>query len=158
MDFEKGRQRYNNDECQLGTLDGQNRACTTTSTDANGYADALKFERTQYALTHTGRFALGTLDSAATYNMTETIGRTIPGTIGASYAGYPSIVGGDSRTLESKDLILDTKFVAPIGENNITTLALNTHTLNLQMALPSMSLSKSQPLFLLKTNGISSMI
>ncbi len=122
LDFEKGRQRYNNDECQLGTLDGQNRACTTTSTDANGYADELKFERTQYALTHTGRFALGTLDSAATYNMTETIGRTIPGTIGASYTGYPSIVGGDSRTLESKDLILDTKFVAPIGENNITTL------------------------------------
>ncbi len=90
--------------------------------------------------------------------MTETIGRTIPGTIGASYAGYPSIVGGDSRTLESKDLILDTKFVAPIGENNITTLgAQYTHS-KLADALPSMSLSKSQPLFLLKTNGISSMI
>lgn len=122
LDFEKGRQRYNNDECQLGTLDGQNRACTKATNDANGYSDEQKFERNQYALTHTGRFALGTLDSAITYNMTETLGRTIPGTIGTSYKNFPSIVGGDKRTLKSKDLILDTKFVAPITDNNITTV------------------------------------
>lgn len=122
LDFEKGRQRYNNDECQLGTLDGQNRACTKKTNDANGYTDEQKFERNQYALTHTGRFALGTLDSAITYNMTETLGRTIPGTIGKGYDNFPSIVGGDKRTLKSKDLILDTKFVAPITENNITTV------------------------------------
>lgn len=128
LDFEKGRQKYNNDNCQLGNLDGKKGGDSADGCDvdapskANGYADELKFERTQYALTHTGRFALGTLDSAATYNMTETIGRTIPGTIGASYVGYPNIIGGDPRTLESKDLILDTKFVAPISDNNITTL------------------------------------
>ncbi len=52
----------------------------TMPTQANGYSDELKFERTQYALTHTGRFDLGTLDSAITYNTTETFGRTIPGT------------------------------------------------------------------------------
>lgn len=122
IDFEKGRQRYNNDECQLGTLDGQNRACTKATNDANGYSDEQKFERNQYAFTHTGRFALGTLDSAITYNMTETLGRTIPGTIGSAYTGFPDIVGGDKRKLKSKDLVVDTKFVAPITENNITTI------------------------------------
>ena len=137
LDFEKGRQRYNNDNCQLGNLDGKKGGdaadgCTVdVPNQANGYSDEQKFERNQYALTHTGRFALGTLDSAITYNMTETLGRTIPGgtlgsknfkPIGDSYDGFPSIVVGDKRTLKSKDLILDTKFVAPITENNITTL------------------------------------
>ena len=128
VDFEKGRQRYNNDNCQLGTLDGKKGGdaadgCDVSElTKANGYSDELKFERDQYALTHTGRFALGTLDSAITYNMTETLGRTIPGTIGDGYTNFPSIVGGDKRTLKSKDLIFDTKFVAPLSENNITTV------------------------------------
>lgn len=128
LDFEKGRQRYNNDNCQLGNLDGKKGGdaadgCTVNEpTQANGYTDEQKFERTQYALTHTGRFELGTLDSAITYNTTETLGRTIPGTIGTSYTGFPDIIGGNNRTLKSKDLILDTKFVAPITENNITTL------------------------------------
>lgn len=123
LDFEKGRQRYNNDECQLGTLDGQNKSCTGTSGEAYGYTDEQKFERNQYALTHTGRFALGTLDSAITYNMTETLGRTNPGTIGSlTNPKLPGVVAGNKRTLKSKDLILDTKFVAPITENNITTV------------------------------------
>ena len=124
LDFEKGRQRYNNDECQLGTLDGQNDNCNGPSNKALGYTDEQKFERTQYALTHTGRFELGTLDSAITYNMTETLGRTIPGNnIGqAPNTSFPSIIAGDSRTLKSKDLILDTKFVAPITENNMATV------------------------------------
>lgn len=124
LDFEKGRQRYNNDECQLGTLDALNRTCTGPSTTANGYADELKFERTQYALSHTGRFAIGTLDSAITYNSTETIGRTIPGTIGAPYAGYPNIIGGNSRTLKNKDLVVDSKLVSQFIDNNITTLGM----------------------------------
>lgn len=128
LDFEKGRQRYNNDNCQLGTLDGKKGGdaadgCTIDElTKANGYTDEQKFERTQYALTHTGRFELGTLDSAITYNTTETLGRTIPGTIGTSYTGFPDIIGGNNRTLKSKDLILDTKFVAPITDNNMTTV------------------------------------
>lgn len=137
LDFEKGRQSYNNDDCQLGTLDGKKGGdaadgCTVdVPTQANGYSDELKFERTQYAFTHTGRFNMGTLDSAITYNTTETLGRTIPGgdiskpsgkPIGDSYKDFPSIIVGDKRTLKSKDLIFDTKFVAPITENNITTL------------------------------------
>ena len=128
VDFEKGRQRYNNDECQLGTLDGKKGGDAADGCDvedptkANGYSDVQKFERNQYALTHTGRFALGTLDSAITYNMTETLGRTIPGIIDSPYIGFPGIVGGNKRKLKSKDLVVDTKFVAPITDNNIATI------------------------------------
>ncbi|MGI6408360.1 MAG: TonB-dependent receptor domain-containing protein [Thiopseudomonas sp.] len=122
LDFEKGRQRYDNDECQLGTLDGLNRTCTAPSATANGYADELKFERTQYALSHTGRFGIGTLDSAITYNTTETLGRTIPGTIGTPYAGYPDIIGGDNRTLKNKDLVVDSKLVSQFWDNHTSTI------------------------------------
>lgn len=123
LDFEKGRQKYNNDECQLGNLDGLNRNdCKTPTNTAIGYKDELKFERTQYALSHTGRFDFGTLESAITHNTTETIGRTIPGTIGAAYAGYPSIIGGEKRLLENKDLVVDSKLISNWFDNHITTI------------------------------------
>ena len=129
LDFERGRQVYNNDDCQLGNLDGKNGGsatdgCTVDApTKANGYADELRFERDQFALSHTGRFSFGTLDSSLTHTTTETIGRTIPGTpIGNSYTGYPSIVIGDDRELKSTDLILDTKLVSPVGESHILTV------------------------------------
>ena len=129
LDFERGRQVYNNDDCQLGNLDGKNGGsatdgCTADApAKANGYADELRFERDQFALSHTGRFSFGTLDSSLTHNTTETIGRTIPGTpIGNSYTGYPSIVIGDDRELKSTDLILDTKLVSPVGESHIVTV------------------------------------
>ncbi|MCY1281641.1 Colicin I receptor [compost metagenome] len=128
LDFERGRQRYDNDDCQLGTLDGKTggnaiNGCTTDApTLANGYQDELRFERDQIALSHTGRFSFGTLDSSLTRNTTETLGRTIPGTVGVPYTGYPSIVGGDDRELKSTDLVFDTKLVSPLGDAHIATL------------------------------------
>lgn len=121
LDIERGRQAYNNDECQLGTLDGLNRACTAPDTAANGYDDELRFEREQIALTHTGRLGFGTLDSSLMHNTTETFGRTIPGTIGAPTA-VPGAIGGDDRELETTNLVFDTKLVAPIGESHIATV------------------------------------
>ncbi|AVO52239.1 TonB-dependent receptor domain-containing protein [Ectopseudomonas mendocina] len=121
LDVERGRQVYNNDECQLGTLDGLNNACTAPSTNAAGYDDELRFEREQIALTHTARFQAGTLESSLMHNTTETIGRTIPGTIGVPTA-VPGAIGGDDRELETTNLVLDSKFVAPIGESHIATV------------------------------------
>ncbi|MDH1624041.1 TonB-dependent receptor [Pseudomonas chengduensis] len=121
LDIERGRQKYNNDECQLGTLDGLNNACTLTSTAANGYADELRFEREQVALTHTARLGFGTLDSSLMHNTTETIGRTIPGTIGNPTA-VPGAIAGDDRELETTNLVFDTKLVAPIGDSHIGTI------------------------------------
>ncbi|MCQ4230051.1 TonB-dependent receptor [Pseudomonas stutzeri] len=122
LDVERGRQVYNNDECQLGSLDGQNQECTASAaTRANGYADELRFEREQIAVTHTGRLGFGTLESSLMHNTTETIGRTIPGTIGTPTA-VPGAIGGAPRELETTNLVLDTKLVAPVGESHIATV------------------------------------
>ena len=145
LDFERGRQYYENDDCQLGTLDGwgsgpADTGCATgVPTQANGYSDKLRFERDQYALTHTGRFGFGTWDSSLMRNTTETIGRTIPGgsrfrnngslnpgfsPIGTPYTGFPSIIVGDDRELETTNTVLDSKLTAPIGDTNIATVGI----------------------------------
>ncbi|MCW3149798.1 TonB-dependent receptor [Stutzerimonas stutzeri] len=122
LDVERGRQVYNNDECQLGSLDGQNQQCSASAvTRANGYDDELRFEREQIALTHTGRLGFGTLESSLMRNTTETLGRTIPGTIGDPTA-VPGAIGGAPRELETTNLVLDTKLVAPVGESHIATV------------------------------------
>jgi outer membrane receptor for ferrienterochelin and colicins len=128
LDVEKGRQVYNNDDCQLGNLDGKTGGspadgCTTDSPNTiNGYDDELRFERDQFALNHTARLGFGTLDSSITHNTTETIGRTIPGTLGVAYSGYPAIVAGNGRELKSTDLIIDSKLVSPLGDSHIATI------------------------------------
>ena len=121
LDMERGRQVYNNDECQLGSLDGQTQDCSASATRANGYDDELRFERDQFALTHTARLGFGTLDSSLMHNTTETLGRTIPGTIGAE-TEVPGAIGGDRRELETTNLVFDTKLVAPIGDSHIATV------------------------------------
>ncbi|WP_108444980.1 TonB-dependent receptor domain-containing protein [Halomonas denitrificans] len=121
LDAETSRQRYHNDDCQLGTLDGRTRSCAPDPGQAKGYADELRFEREQLAIGHTGRFAAGTLESSLMRNTTETVGRTIPGTFGEPYAAFPGIVGGDARELETTNTVLDSKFVMPLGDH-VTTL------------------------------------
>lgn len=122
LDIERARQKYNNDECQLGTLDGQNRACNAASTAANGYTDEQRFERQQVALTHTARLGFGTLDSSLMHNKTETIGRTLPGDPIGGPSGIPGSLAGDDRVLETTNLVFDTKLIAPIGESHIATV------------------------------------
>jgi len=121
LDLDRSVQTYGNDECQLGTLDGRNRSCAPSPTSGNGYADELRFEREQVTLAHTARLGFGTLDSSVMRNTTETIGRTIPGTIGSD-VGIPGSVGGDDRELETTNLVFDTKLMTPIGDSNLLTL------------------------------------
>ncbi|MCH4811003.1 TonB-dependent receptor domain-containing protein [Vreelandella neptunia] len=120
VDGEVNRQRYNNDECQLGTLDGRSRSCEPEPGEAFGYSDELRFEREQAAIGHTGRFASGTLETSLMRNTTETKGRTIPGTIGEAYDGFPGIVGGGPRELETTNTVLDSKFVMPLDDHMTT--------------------------------------
>ncbi|MGO2056615.1 MAG: TonB-dependent receptor plug domain-containing protein, partial [Halomonadaceae bacterium] len=119
VDGEVNRQRYTNDECQLGTLDGRTRSCAPDPGTATGYSDELRFEREQIAVGHTGRFASGTLESSLMRNTTETKGRTIAGPVGEAYEGFPSIVGGGPRELETTNTVLDSKFIMPL-DNHMT--------------------------------------
>lgn len=127
LDIERSRQIYNNDECQLGNLDGWSSGSAVTGCNTerpeqiNGYTDEQRFERDQVALTHSGELGWGVLDSSLSYKTTETLGRTIPGTLGVPYTGFPSIVAGDDRKLKSTDVVFDTKLVAPVGERHLLT-------------------------------------
>ncbi|WP_250148274.1 hypothetical protein [Halomonas jincaotanensis] len=95
-------------------------SCEPDPGTANGYADELRFEREPLAIGHTGRFASGTLESSVMHNTTSTEGRTIPGTIGEPYAGFPSIIGGQPRELETHNRVIDSKFIVPLGDHVAT--------------------------------------
>lgn len=99
LDYEVGKQRYDNSEGQLGTLGNQ------------GYTDEQRYEREQYYVAHAGRFGFGTLESSLTRNATETIGRVIP-----VPAGQPL----RDRTLETENTIFDTKFINHLGNHALT--------------------------------------
>ncbi|WVM90388.1 TonB-dependent receptor [Halopseudomonas pachastrellae] len=55
-------------------------------------------------------------------SQTETIGRTLPGDPIGSPSGIPGSLAGDDRELETTNLVFDTKLVAPVGENHMTTV------------------------------------
>lgn len=76
FDYDKTKQRYDSSEGQLGTLGA-----------SGGYDKDQRYNREQYLLSHTGRFAFGTLETSFTHNETETLGRLIP-------TGTPGKTGG----------------------------------------------------------------
>ncbi len=114
FDAYSSRQKYNNDKAQLGTLN--------TATNSQGYDENLRFEKEQFTLGHISRFNAGTLESSILRGETETIGRLIPGKIGQSYVGMPTIVAGEKRELKNTDTVLDTKFVTDLVNKNIITV------------------------------------
>ncbi len=111
FDIFTSRQKYNNDEAQLGTLN--------SATASQGYDDTLRFERNQYTLGHTSRFDIGTLESSIMRSETEKLGRLIPGNLGVPYVGMPNQVGGEKRELKNTDTVLDSKFVTDYFNRNI---------------------------------------
>ncbi|MCC5902428.1 MAG: TonB-dependent receptor [Halomonas sp.] len=120
LDAERSRQVYNNDDCRLGSLDGRTRDCSEESPgSAWGYeVDELRFNRDQIAVGHTGRYAAGTWESSVTHNTTETLGRTLPAGSAPDF-GYEA-QGGEARLLENRDIVVDSKFVAPLGDHMVT--------------------------------------
>ena len=90
--------------------------CTSPSVQAAGYAQELRFNRDQVVLAHRARLGQAVLDSSLTHKATETVGRTVPGRIGTAWTGFPGIVGGAPRTLESTDLVFDTRLVMPLAQ------------------------------------------
>ena len=123
LDLDRSRQSYDNDECQLGNLDGTVRNdCDTVDLSPagiHGYKETLRFNRDQIAVGHTSHFSLGTLESSIMRSETETLGRTIP-TAARLDSSDPSI--GTDRTLETTNTVFDTKFVAPVGDAHLVTV------------------------------------
>ncbi|MCB8888814.1 TonB-dependent receptor domain-containing protein [Vreelandella malpeensis] len=120
LDAERSRQVYDNSDCRLGSLDGlrRNDCATPAPTQFFGYEDELRFNRDQIALGHSARLSAGTWDSSLTRNFTESLGRTLPAGNAPEY-GYVA-QGGEPRLLENRDVVFDTKFVAPLDTHMLT--------------------------------------
>ncbi|HRO59008.1 MAG TPA: TonB-dependent receptor [Burkholderiaceae bacterium] len=101
LDFDRARQRYDNSDGQLGTLGN------------GGYGPTQRYERDQYALSHSWRFDGGRLDSSLMRNETETIGRLIP-------PGTPGAVPLSPRELSVENTVFDTKLVRELGSHMLT--------------------------------------
>ncbi len=112
LDLDRSRQWYNNDESQLGTLDVPGNYA--------GYADYLRFNRDQAAIGHVGRFSIGRLESSLMYNVTETMGRTIPN-LASNSPLRSRLTPGDGRKLETTNIVFDSKLITPIGESHVLT-------------------------------------
>ncbi len=74
FDMDLSRQNYDN-----GTPENRKLSNNDTATNWRGYADELRYENRQFALGHTSQVDLGVWESSVMYNVSETIGRTIPG-------------------------------------------------------------------------------
>ena len=105
---------YNNSDGRLGTRDA---LTNLLGNNPPGYRDALEFNRDQIAAGHTARLGFGLLETSLMRTKTETLGRTIPG--GAVPAGDPR--RGTDRTLETTNIVLDSKLVAPLGDRHTLT-------------------------------------
>lgn len=110
VDLERSRQTYDNSDGRLGNLD--------TPARVFGYEDELRFNRDQVAVGHTGRFEAGTWESSISHNTTETLGRTLPAGNAPDF-GYVA-QGGEARLLENRDIVVDSKFFAPLGDHMVT--------------------------------------
>lgn len=111
LDVEQGHTWYNNEDGRLGNRDA-------VANSPAGYKDALRFNREQVALGHTGRLSFGLLESSLMRTVTETEGRTIPGT--AVPATDPR--RGADRELKTTNVVLDSKLVAPLGDDHVMTV------------------------------------
>lgn len=101
LDGDWSWQTYDNSDAQLGTLGIQ------------GYTEKQKFNREQFTGAHIWRFGSGTLESSLMKNFTETIGRTIP-------SGTPGKAPGSTRTLESENIVLDSKAVLTFHRHHVS--------------------------------------
>ena len=118
LDVDAARQRYDNRQAQLGTLD-QPDAPTPRF---NGYGPELRFQRTQGAVGHAWRFGRGVMETSLMRNTTETIGRTLPsGTPGGPPgSGAPDKPAGAPRTLTAASTVLDSKLALGLGGHVLT--------------------------------------
>jgi len=116
LTIDQTRQKYDNKKGEIGTLNAANGSIA-------GYAPELKFNRDQYALMHTWRFASGFLESSLMQNTTETIGRLIPTRPaggGVFVTAVPGKVAGTPRQLETDSLVFDSKLVKQLGNHTLS--------------------------------------
>ena len=110
LSYDRGVQRYDNSDEQLGTLN-TNIAPGKTG---GGYADELKFTRDRASISHQGRYDSVTVDTSLLWDQTKTIGRLNP-------VSKP-VLSSDStnRDIKYTNIILDNKWMFALGDHFIS--------------------------------------
>jgi len=118
LEYDAARQRYDNGEGQLGTLDRP----AGDPPSFNGYGPELRFDREQLAAGHAWRFRSGVMETSLMRNATRTVGRTLPsGTPGGPPGSdAPDKPAGAPRMLEATSTVLDSKLTSTLGNHVFT--------------------------------------
>lgn len=84
FEYDTAKQRYDNTEGQVGTLDSPVSLWRLRGGIVNprvGYAPYQRFEREQFVIAHVGRFENGTLTTNLTRSTSDNLGRSLPLTV-----------------------------------------------------------------------------
>ena len=107
LSYDRGVQRYDNSEAQLGTLN----TMVLPGKAGGGYDDELKFTRDRISLSHEGRYDFATIESSILWDTTKTIGRLNP----VSKPAMPA--DGTARDIKYTNLVLDHKWMMGLGNH-----------------------------------------
>lgn len=110
VSYDRGVQRYENGDNQLGT---QNSSLAPGKT-GGGYADHLRFTRERIGVTHKAELDFATVESALLWDQTKTIGRLNP------INRTPSPRQGMDRDIKYSNIIFDHKWMFGLGDHFIS--------------------------------------
>lgn len=114
LNYERGVQRFDNNEEQLGTLNSSVKPNKKGQRVGGGYSDELKFTRDRLSLSHQGRYDAVTVDSAILWDQTKTLGRINP------LSAKPVPYDGTPRDIKYTNIIVDNKWMFGLGDHFIT--------------------------------------
>ena len=140
LSYDRGVQRYDNNDGQLGTLNGgiyEQNAIAGAKWAKNpkgkrgpgyksggGYADHLTFSRERLSLTQNVDFGIATMESGLLWDSTRTIGRTNPVTVTAGnkapYELEYSPLSGAPRDIKYTNIVFDNKWMFNLGDHFIS--------------------------------------
>ena len=105
LDLDVSRQRYANDDGQLGSLTG-------------GYDKTLRYERNKATLGYDAALTFGTWKSSLNWSETENKGRQL---VKATLTPAQASRAGEARELKNSNVILNSLLLTPLGASHLLT-------------------------------------
>ncbi len=116
VSYDRGVQRYENDDNQLGT---QNSTISSGKT-GGGYADHLRFTRERAAISHKLELDVATVESALLWDQSKTMGRLNPLVKDNSTSTGYTIGSNAQRDIKYSNIIFDHKWMFGLGDHFIS--------------------------------------
>ena len=146
LDYDRSRQKYDNSEAQLGTLDGISSIWRTGTATINGvrqtvvqprvgYTEEQQFDRDSWSITHEGEWDFGRSYLAFSHVQTSNNGRSLPfspqerETLQAIYNGTGAYAG---QSLNDRKALAESMFLP----RPLRTLESQQYTLDAKLDIP----------------------